>query len=84
MSDSKIELLRDILRFFNMMGVIPDKGEDGKLMSRIAAEVDGTAPIRPVIQMPRGRCPCCGAPDLMSCDCDPDAQLKAWEARQQQ
>jgi hypothetical protein len=81
MSDNKTELLKETLSLFNMLGVIPGQGADGKLMSKIMDELSGDAPPRVTFTMPRGRCPCCGAPDLMNCDCNPDDQLAAFEAR---
>jgi len=78
MSDNKTQLLIETVKLFNMMGVQSGVGVDGMLMSRIVAELDGngeTAP--PVIEMPRGMCPLCGARDLTSCDCDISAQLEA-------
>jgi hypothetical protein len=85
MSDHN-QLLSDILQLFVNIGVTPGQGDDGRMMVRIQEALAGivTEAPRPKIELPRGRCPCCGAPNLMECDCDPDAQMKAWEARQQQ
>jgi hypothetical protein len=75
MSDNKTELLQEVLSLFNSVGVTPGQGQDGKLMSKIVDELAGVAPVRVNVQLPRGRCPVCGAPNLMECDCDPVEQL---------
>jgi hypothetical protein len=78
MSDSKTILLEEVIRLFNSLGVTPGIGADGKLMSRIIAEVEGSGvPVPVKIEIPRGFCPLCGARDLTLCDCDPVAQLEA-------
>ena len=77
MSDNKTRLLEETLSLFNMMGVREGVGMDGKLMTKIIAELSGSTSFAPVIEVPRGRCPCCGAPDLTMCDCDPMEQLAA-------
>lgn len=77
MSDNKTRLLEETLKLFNMMGVVSGQGADGRLMSSIIAELEGTGPIPPRIEIPKGACPLCGARDMHSCDCDPMEQIAA-------
>lgn len=77
MSDNKTKLLEETLSLFNMMGVREGVGVDGKLMTRIMAELSGSGTIVPSLEIPRGRCPVCGNRDMMMCDCDPMEQLAA-------
>lgn len=75
MSDSKTELLQEVLNLFSSVGVTPGQGTDGRLMSKIMDELSGAVTVKKTVQLPRGRCPVCGAPNLMECDCDPMEQL---------
>ena len=77
-----VELLKEVVQLLYSVGVEPGKGRDGQLLERIMAELSGEAAPRPSITLPRGRCPCCGAPNLMECDCNPDDQLAAFEKAQ--
>jgi hypothetical protein len=77
MSDNKTKLLEETLSLFSMMGVREGQGQDGRLMSKIIDELSGNGPKFTAIEIPKGRCPLCGAANMMDCDCDPMEQLAA-------
>lgn len=80
MSDNATKLLEEVLNFFIMMGVREGQGQDGRLMVKIIEELSGSGPKIQAVDIPKGRCPVCGAASMMDCDCDPMEQF----ARSQQ
>ena len=81
MNENIKQLLTDISKFFYSVGVTPNKGRDGQLLSRIeeAIVLGGSDSYTPNLvgfnPTSKTQCPICKAPDFNECGCPADQQM---------